>query len=127
MCVLHRCTNRHEQVQAVFSAQLVLIAVLGDGNAPDQLHHEIRSAGLGGAGVEDAGDVFVLHHRQRLPLGLEARDDLLGVHPQLDDLQRDAAADGMNLLGHEDDAEAALADLFQELVASDRDAGGFDR
>ena len=35
----------------------------------------------------------MIHHRQRLPLGLEAGDHLPGVHPQLDDLQRDLAAD----------------------------------
>ena len=40
---------------------------------------------VGGAGVEDLGDVGVVHHGQGLALGLEARDDLLGVHAQLDD------------------------------------------
>ena len=34
----------------------------------------------------------MVHHRQRLPLGVEACDDLLGVHAELDDLERDAAA-----------------------------------
>ena len=33
-------------------------------------------------------DVGVVHHRQRLPLGLEARDHLPGVHAELDDLLR---------------------------------------
>jgi hypothetical protein len=32
----------------------------------------------------------VVHHRQRLPPGLEAGDDLLGVHAQLDELERHA-------------------------------------
>ena len=31
---------------------------------------------VGGAGVEDRGDVGVVHQRQGLPLGLEAGDDL---------------------------------------------------
>ena len=84
-----------------------------------QLHHEVRPAGLGGAGVEHLGDVRVVHHRQRLPLGLEAGDDLLGVQPRLDDLQRDLAADGVLLLGHVDDAEPALADPLEQLVAAD--------
>ena len=47
-----------------------------------------------GAGVEDLRDVRVVHQRQRLPLGLEARDHLTRVHAQLDELERDAAADG---------------------------------
>ena len=35
------------------------------------------------------------------------------------------AADGLGLLGHEDHAEAAFADLLQELVGADDGAGGF--
>ena len=48
---------------------------------------------VGRAGVEHLGDVRMVHHRQRLPLGLEAGDDLPRVHARLDDLQRDPAAD----------------------------------
>ena len=43
------------------------------------------------------------------------------VHARLDDLERDLALHGLGLLGHVDDAHAALADLLQELVwANDR-------
>jgi hypothetical protein len=35
----------------------------------------------------------MVHQRQRLPLGLEARHDLPGVHAPPADLQRDAAPD----------------------------------
>ena len=69
--------------------------------------------GFRGPGVEDAGDVRVIHHRQGLPLGLEAGDDLRDVHARLDDLEGDLAADGLRLLGHEDGAHAAFADLLQ--------------
>ena len=48
--------------------------------------------------------------------------DLAGVHARLDDLQRHLAADRLLLLGHEDDAEAAFADLLQELVGADQGA-----
>ena len=61
----------------------------------------------------------MVHHRQRLPLGLEAGDDLLGVHAQLDDLERDAAPDRLLLLGHIDHAAAAFADFLEQLVAAD--------
>ena len=44
---------------------------------------------------------------------------LAGVHPGLDDLQRDLAADRLVLLGHVDDAHAALADLLEQLVRPD--------
>jgi hypothetical protein len=60
----------------------------------------------------------MIHHGQRLPLGLEARDDLLGVHAQLDDLERHAPAHRLGLLGHIDHAATAFADFLQQLVAN---------
>ena len=92
-------------------------SVIGD--ALDQLHDEVGPAGVGGAGVEHPGDVGVVHHRQGLPLGLEAGDHLGGVHPRLDDLDGDLAADGLGLLGHVDDAHAPLADRLEQLVGPD--------
>ena len=41
------------------------------------------------------------------------------VHAQLDDLERDAAAHRLLLLGHVDHAAAAFADLLEQLVAAD--------
>ena len=114
-----------KKLQALWNAELVLVAVLGDGDALHQFHHEVGPAGVGRAGIEDLGDVGMVHHRQRLPLGLEAGDDLPRVHAELDDLERHPAADRLFLLGHEHDAEAAFADLFQQLVAADLRAGAF--
>ncbi len=65
----------------------------------------------------------MVHHRQRLPLGLEAGDDLLGVHAVLDDLQRDLPLDRLGLLGQVDDAHAALAELAYDRVGADAGAG----
>ena len=42
-----------------------------------------------------------------------------GVHPELDDLQCDAAADRMLLLGEVDDSHPALAKFLEDPVASD--------
>src|SRR2546430_2142882 len=66
-----------------------------------------------------------VHHGQGLPLGLEAGDDLAGIHAGLDDLEGDLALDRVGLLGHEDGAHAAFADLLQELVRADHGAGFF--
>ena len=99
--------------------RLVLVAELGDRNAAHQFHHEVGPARVGRARVEHLGDVRMIHHRQRLPLGLEAGDDLLGVHAQLDDLERDLAADGFLLFRQPDHAEAAFAEFLQQLVAAD--------
>ena len=66
-----------------------------------------------------------VYKRQRLPLGLEPGDDILGVHAQLDDLECHAAADGMFLIRHVNRAAAALADFLQQLVMAKRLADGF--
>ncbi len=125
MGVLDRLADRHEQPQALARRQAVVVAVLGDRHTVDQLHDEIRPAGFRGPGIEDAGDVDMVHHGQGLPLGLEAGDDLAAVHARLDDLEGDLALDGMRLLGHEDGAHAALADLLQQLVRADDRARRF--
>src|SRR5579871_3952977 len=112
--MLYRLADAQERPQPLAGRQLALVAVLRDRNAFDQFHHEVRSAGVRGARVEDLGDVRMIHHRQGPTLGFEAGDDLLGVHPGLDDLQGDAAADGVLLLGHVDRTEAAFADELKE-------------
>ena len=113
-----------EQLQPLPRGQPVLVAELGDRHALDQLHHEVRPAGRGRPAVEHPGDVRVVHDRQGLPLGLEPGDHLPRVHPRLEHLQRDLAADRLGLLGHVDDAEPALADLLQQLVRADRPSPG---
>jgi hypothetical protein len=60
-----------------------------------------------------------------LPFGFKARDDRFGVHAELDDLQRDASADGLGLLGDVNDPAAAFTHFFEEFVAVDACADGF--
>ena len=97
----------------------------GDRHALDQLHDEVGPARLGAAGVEHAGDVRVVHQRQRLPLRLEPRHDLGGIEPGLDDLESNGAANRLELLGHPDGAHASFADRLQELVGPDPCPRGF--
>ena len=108
-----------KQFEPLASGEIALVAVFGDRDALHQFHDEVWSAGVRRPGVEDLGDVRVVHHGQGLPFGLEAGDHLARVHPGLDDLQRHATADGPLLLGHEHHAKAALADLLQQLVRPD--------
>ncbi len=105
--------------------EIVLVAVVGDLDAPHQFHDEVGPARLRRARIEHLGDVRMIHHRQRLPLGLEPGDDLLGVHAQLDDLERHAAAHRFGLLGHIDHAAAAFAHALQQFVAPNRLAHRF--
>src|SRR5262249_38494978 len=108
--VLDRLANRDEQLQALARRQVVVVAVFRNGDAVDQLHGEVGPAGRRGAGIEYARDMLVIHQRQRLTLRLETGNDLGGVHPRLDDLEGDAAAHRLLLLGHVNKAKAAFAD-----------------
>ena len=62
----------------------------------------------------------MVHHRQGLPLGLEAGQDLPRVHARLDDLQRHAAADRLLLVGKIDRAKTAFAQHAEQFVAGRR-------
>ena len=119
MRVLDRRAHVAKERQPLARAQPSLVAVLRDRDALHQFHDEERPPILRRASVEDLGDVRVVHHRQRLPLALEARDDLARVHAQLDDLQRHLPHHRLHLLRHPHRAKAALANLLQELVAPD--------
>ena len=72
-----------------------------------------------GPRVQHLGNVRVVHHRQGLAFRLEAGDDLGRVHASFDNLQSDPAFDRLLLLGHEDRAHAAFADLLEQLVGAD--------
>jgi hypothetical protein len=119
--VLHALADAGEQLEPVARGELAPVAVVGDGLALDILHHEVGAAAVGGAGVEDLRDAGMVHQRQRLALGVEARDDRARVHALLDDLQRDAPpANGLGLLGLVDVAHAARADAPHQAVGADR-------
>ena len=125
MGVLNGMTNVDEETQPLNRRQIVLIAVVRDGNAAHQFHHEVGPAGVGGAGVEDFGDVGVVHHRQGLPLGLEAGHDGSGVHPELNDFQGHTPFYRRLLLGNVDDAETSFADFLQQAKSADDRLGAF--
>jgi hypothetical protein len=102
------------------------VAIVGDRHAGDQLHDEVGAAGVGGASVQDPGDMGMVHHRQRLALGLEPGDHLGGIHAGLDGFERHLASDRPGLLGHVDGAHPALAQALEELVGADRGARALD-
>ncbi len=104
------------EVEAFREAEAVLVAVVGQGDPPDQLHDEERVPRVGRAGVEDPGDVGVVHDRQRLPLGVEPRQHGPRVHPRPDQLEGHLPPDRPDLLGEVDGAHAPLAELLAELV-----------
>ncbi len=119
MRVLDRVADLNEEVQPGADVEPVLIAVVGDAGAMHQLHDEVEPAGARGPGVEDAGDVGMLHQREGLALGGEAGDAAPGVRAELDDFKRDVAAHRLLLRGLEHHAAAALAEALQQPVAVD--------
>jgi hypothetical protein len=62
----------------------------------------------------------VIHQRQRLSLGLEAGDDAARVHPLLDHLQSDAAADRLILLCQIHDPHAAFTQDTDGAIGAER-------
>ena len=114
--VLHRRADQAEQGQPLGHGQAVLVAILGDRHPLDQVHHEERPPLAGRAGVEHPGDVGVVHDGQGLALRVEPGQDVAGVHPRLDQLERDHPLDRLDLLGQVDAAHPPLADQLAELV-----------
>ncbi len=125
MCVLDGMADLDEQVESSCGVQLFVVTVFGDRNPLDQFHHKIWPACIRAPGIEHAGDVGMIHHRQRLPFRFEARDHLRAIHPRLDNFECDAPADGLLLLGHVDYAHSPFTDLLEELVTADERAGPF--
>ncbi len=117
--VLNRLAHLDEQLEPLPCGEIVLVAIRGDAHSAHQLHHKVGPAGVGRSGVQDFRDVWVVHHRERLALGLEARDYALRVHAQLDHFQRDTATHRLLLLRHPHDTAAAFADFLEQLVATD--------
>ena len=95
------------------------IAELRDGLALHELHDKKRPPGCRCAAVEDARDAGMVHHRKGLPLGLESRDHLARVHPELDHLQGDAPLNGRLLFREVDRAHAALTEWPKQGVRAD--------
>jgi hypothetical protein len=67
--------------------------------------------------------VRVIHQRQRLALGLEARQDVATGHAGPDQFQRDPAPDRVRLFGFVNLAESAFAEQPHEAIGADMGRG----
>ncbi len=94
MSVLEGEADLCEKLEALSDGEIIFVAVKVDGNTLDEFHDEIGATGVGGAGVKDFGDVGMVHEGEGLTFGFEARDDLFGVHSELDDFESDFSEDG---------------------------------
>ena len=121
--VLHGRANLLEQAKALLNAEPVRVAELGEGDALDEFHDEVRLAGVRGAGIEQLGDVGMIHQGDGLPFGLEPGKDRRRVAAlDADQFDRDPALDRFGLVGHPDGAHSAFADLLKELVLAGDDS-----
>jgi hypothetical protein len=125
MRMLDGLADLDEQVEPFLSGKVGLVAVFGELDAPDQFHDEERTARLGAAGIEHLGYVGMIHHGQGLSFRLEPRNDLLGVHSQLDDLERHAPPHRLSLFCDIHHTATALAHLLKHFVAAYGFADGF--
>ena len=73
--MLDRLADRDEQLEPIRGDSSLVVAELGERDALHKLHHEVRRTVLGRAGIEQLGDIRVVHDRDRLPLGFEPRQD----------------------------------------------------
>ena len=96
--------------------EAMLRGVRGDRVADDVLHHDVREPRVRGARVVDVRDVGVIHHRERLLLGAEARDDLARVAARAQHLDRDLTSNRLVLLSQIDGAHAALPEHAHDTV-----------
>ena len=120
MRVLYSFADFDEEFQPLPDFELLLIAVVGDGQAGYVLHHKVGLPPVGGASVEDFGDRRVVHDGQRLTLRAEALKQRVVVHAGLDEFEGDLALEGRGLFREPDLSHAAFAQFFYQSVGADR-------
>ena len=117
--VLNCAGHREKQFQAVPDGHPFDVAVLRNWSAIDVLHYEVRPALWRGTRIEDARDVRVVHHRQRLALVAKARQYFVCVHSEFDDFEGDGAANGFALLGQVDGSHTAFAKRSKDVITAE--------
>ena len=117
--VMHAVADLQEQIETIAGGQPISVAVRRDGLALGVLHDEVGAALWRGARIEHLGNGRMVHHGQRLTLGLEAGDDSGGVHSGLDHLDGHLTADRSGLLGQPDLAHSAFTDALNQSIGAD--------
>src|SRR6266699_875626 len=97
--VLHRLAHQNKESQPFIGWKLVPIAKIGDRHPIDQFHDEEWPPSFRRAGIQDLGDIWVIHSRQDLPLAFKPGDHLTSVESRLDDLERNLASNRLGLFG----------------------------
>src|SRR5229473_167745 len=109
MGMLHTFADLDKEFHSLPGRHSMFVAVSSDRNARHVLHHKVRPPFWCGSRIEDLCDCRMIHQRQRLPLRLEARHHLTGVHPGFDHLERHAPSHRLTLLGQPHLSHASFA------------------
>ena len=117
--MLHAGTNIEKQFEPLFDTNLVFVAATRQRLTFQQLHDEERSPIRRRPHVEHFGNVWMVHHRQSLTLSFEAEQDLLVIHPTLNELQRHASPHRLLLHGHPYLTHPAFAKPLKQLIGPD--------
>ena len=117
MRVLNGVTNGLKKLEPFTRCCLHLIAVFGDRDTADQFHDEVGTP-IRRSCIKHSRNIRMFHEGQRLPFGLEASDDLLGIHARLDNLQGDLSLNRFGLFSDINNPHPAFADLFANRVGA---------
>ena len=107
-------TNPDEKLKSLLDGELALVAVIGHRIACHIFHHEIRSPFISRSCLDHGGNVRVLHPREGLSFGFEARDHSRGIHPQFEDLQGHLSLNWEDLFGEINRPAAAFTNFFHK-------------
>lgn len=95
-------------------------AILIERKALDVFHDEIGQATFGRAAVEQTRDMRMIEARQNLPFLAKTLQDGIGIHPALDELERDLLLElGVGPFGQEDRAHPPAPDFADEPIIAD--------
>jgi len=125
MGVLDRVADLDEQRNAVGGGEVVFVAVFGDWDAAYQLHDEVgRPASVAPASRTRAMFGWSMSASAWRSASKRATTSFVSM-PSFDNLEGDAAAHRLFLLGHVDGAATAFTNLLKQLVWADAVAGRF--
>ena len=64
----------NKQFKSLRGPKPLIVAVLGDGNSANQFHDKIWIPAYSSSGIEDFGNILMIHHGDGLALRLESND-----------------------------------------------------
>ena len=118
--LLNRGTDAAEQAQSFGEVELAAVAVAIDRLTLDVLHHQERQAVVGRSAVDQRRDVRMLEPGQHASLTVEAGEDLAGIEPGTEQLDRDLLVEGaVGAFGEVDVPHAARTDPSHQAPRTD--------